>query len=197
MWPSARTSAAVRQQKSRRTSSSAQQRRSTRSIVSSTIARTRRSSMMKDLSTARRRVHCERCCARAKLKADMAVSEDRLAQSEALIRALPLVAARFELAGSLGEGTLGPAFRARDPGRGRVLVLKRLGVAARASPGGLVRFLSEARAIASLEHPRVATLVEMARDEEGPFIARELIEGTTLAALLAERGPLAVRDAAA
>ena len=58
------------------------------------------------------------------------------------------------------------------------------------------RFLREARAATLVEHPNVVTIRDVFDHEEMPVIVMDLLQGETLAALLAREGPLAIGDAA-
>lgn len=75
-------------------------------------------------------------------------------------------------------------WRARDTRLDRTIALKRPHPA---PPGDPVhtRLEREARAAASLNHPHLVTIFDVGRDETGPFIVMELVEGATLA----EAGP--------
>ncbi|HEY2310488.1 MAG TPA: serine/threonine-protein kinase, partial [Gaiellaceae bacterium] len=59
------------------------------------------------------------------------------------------------------------------------------------------RFTREARLAARLAHPNVVRVFDVGSDDGRPFIAMEYVEGTTLAELVARRGPLPPADAAA
>jgi serine/threonine protein kinase len=75
----------------------------------------------------------------------------------------------------LGEGGMGVVYRAKDQKLHRTVALKFL-------PPHLShhneRFLREARAAASLNHPNICTIFEV--DEQHSFIAMELIEGLSI-----------------
>jgi serine/threonine-protein kinase len=112
-----------------------------------------------------------------------------------------LVAGRFRLGRVIGAGAQGRVVAAHDELLDRPVALKILqfglpGVDARA------RFLREARAAAGLLHPNVVTVFDVGAvdgsitDEAAtPYLAMELVDGPSLAQVLAERGPLAVDDA--
>src|SRR5204862_476126 len=57
------------------------------------------------------------------------------------------------------------------------------------------RFRREARAVASLSHPNIVTILDRGEDEGRQFLVFELVEGRTLAELLHEAGRLPVRRA--
>src|SRR5579863_6074725 len=89
-----------------------------------------------------------------------------------------------EIVSLLGKGGMGEVWKARDPRLGRDVAIKT------SAQQFSDRFEREARAIASLNHPNVCTLYDV-----GPnYLVMELIEGTTLAELIA-RGPVPVDEA--
>jgi hypothetical protein len=102
---------------------------------------------------------------------------------------------RFEIQDKLGEGGMGVLYRARDTRLGRTVAIKLLRPEAVADPERTRRFLQEARAAGSLNHPNIVTVHDIGEDpERGTWIAMECLEGESLRQRLA-RGPLAVPDA--
>ena len=85
-------------------------------------------------------------------------------------------------------------WRATDTVLGRSVAVKRLLPHLALDPRAAERFKREAQAAAALSHPGIVTVFDTGEDEEGPFIILELIEGETLAAHLAEAGPLSPGD---
>src|SRR5688572_22591756 len=53
------------------------------------------------------------------------------------------------------------------------------------------RFLTEALAVARLDHPNICGIYESDEDANGPFLVMPVVPGETLAALL-RRGPLPI-----
>ena len=97
----------------------------------------------------------------------------------------------------LGTGGMGVVYRARDERLQRTSALKFLPPHRVADPALKRRFLTEARAIAALDHPNVCTIYEIGETPEGHlYIAMPLYEGETLHARLA-RGVLPVDRAIA
>ena len=96
----------------------------------------------------------------------------------------------YEVLEPLGAGGMGEVYRARDPKLGRDVALKVLPDELSRDPERTARFEREARLLASLNHPNVATLYGF---EDGA-LAMELIEGETLAERL-ERGPMTLSEA--
>ncbi len=60
-------------------------------------------------------------------------------------------------------------------------------------PERLARFDREARLLASLNHPNIATLYGMERTESSPLLVMELVEGETIGELL-KRGPISIEE---
>jgi serine/threonine protein kinase/tetratricopeptide (TPR) repeat protein len=88
--------------------------------------------------------------------------------------------ARYRLVEPLGEGGMGVVWRAEDTELHRPVALKFLPASTLTSDEMRARFIREARTAASLNHPGICTIYEVGEHEGAPFIAMELIEGTTL-----------------
>jgi len=96
---------------------------------------------------------------------------------------------RFEILSPIGAGGMGEVYRARDARLGREVALKLLAAAVADLPERRARLEREARALAGLTHPGIATLYEIAESEGRIALVMELVEGEDLAACL-KRGPL-------
>jgi serine/threonine protein kinase len=100
--------------------------------------------------------------------------------------ALPAVGqriAQYEIQETLGQGGMGVVYKASDTRLGRSVALKFF----RAQFSH--RWEREARAVAALNHPHIATLYEVGDHEGSPYLAMELIDGRPL------KGPLPVKQA--
>src|SRR5262245_30438960 len=95
----------------------------------------------------------------------------------------------YEVLAPLGAGGMGEVYRALDHRLGREVAIKTLPDAVLADPERRARFEREARALAALAHPAIATLHEIGETEGRPFLVMELVEGQTLGQRLAD-GPL-------
>lgn len=84
----------------------------------------------------------------------------------------------------LGAGGMGCVFRAEDTRLRRLVALKVMKKRLAAAPGSRKRFLNEARAMAAVGHDNVATIYEVGERNGTPFLAMELLKGSTLDALL-------------
>jgi Tol biopolymer transport system component len=86
----------------------------------------------------------------------------------------------YEVLELIGAGGMGEVYRARDARLQRDVALKILPDARRLEPEALQRFEREARLLASLNHPNIATLhgIETAGDAQA--LVMELVDGETL-----------------
>jgi hypothetical protein len=96
---------------------------------------------------------------------------------------------RFRILSVLGEGRHATVYRAFDPLLERQVALKLPRQGMKSTPRAHERFLGEARALARLRHPRIVPIYEAGRDGGRHYIAMALIEGKSLADLVAE-GPV-------
>jgi TolB-like protein/predicted Zn-dependent protease len=95
----------------------------------------------------------------------------------------------------LGRGGMGVVYRAYDTSLDRTVALKFLPPYLSADDSATERFLVEARAAASLDHPNVCNVHEIGESEKGErFIAMAYYEGETLKQKI-ERGPLPIDEA--
>ena len=102
----------------------------------------------------------------------------------------------FEILEPLGAGGMGEVFRARDSTLRRDVAIKVLPADLADDPDLLARLKREARLLAALNHPNIATIHALEEHEGTNFLVIELIEGESLEQVLA-RGPLPVREAMA
>ena len=91
----------------------------------------------------------------------------------------------YEVIELIGVGGMGEVYRARDTKLGREVAIKVLPEALSQDKERLARFEREAKLLASLNHPGIATLFELEEDAGKPFLVMELVEGETLAEQIA------------
>jgi eukaryotic-like serine/threonine-protein kinase len=100
-----------------------------------------------------------------------------------------VLAGKYEVAEGIGRGGMGVVYRARDLRLKRWVALKFLPSDLADSDELRERFLIEAQAAASLSHPNICVIHEVAETDGRPFIAMEYVEGETLSDRI-DRGPL-------
>ena len=108
----------------------------------------------------------------------------------------------FEILEKLGQGGMGEVYRARDTRLQRDVALKILPGSVASDPGRLDRLSREARMLASLNHPNIATIYSVERAAAGAgqpgehALVLEIVEGETLRARM-QRKPLTIAEARA
>src|SRR5712692_10186387 len=107
---------------------------------------------------------------------------------------LPEQLGSYRLIDRLGAGGMGEVWRAEDTRLLRPVAIKILSERIANDPEWKARFLREARTIAQMNHPNIATIYSIEQEADKLFIAMELVEGESLATVLA-RGALPPRDA--
>ncbi len=100
----------------------------------------------------------------------------------------------YRLIDRLGAGGMGEVWRAEDTRLLREVAIKILSERIANDPEWKARFLREARTIAQMNHPNIATIFSIEQEAEKLFIVMELVEGESLATVLA-RGPLPPKEA--
>src|SRR5690349_5076936 len=86
----------------------------------------------------------------------------------------------YRILEKLGEGGMGVVYKAQDLRLERLVALKFLPPDLEETSEAKQRFITEARAASSLNHPNVATVYDIGEAEFCSFIAMELVEGETL-----------------
>ncbi len=104
----------------------------------------------------------------------------------------------YRIEAKLGAGGMGVVYRAVDSRLDRSAAIKVLPNSALSSADGERRFVQEAKAASSLNHPNIVTIYDINTQELGGesihYIAMELVAGETLHHLIGRKG-LRIRDA--
>jgi serine/threonine protein kinase/Tol biopolymer transport system component len=95
----------------------------------------------------------------------------------------------YEIVAILGRGGMGEVYRARDTKLGRDVALKILPAAPGSGSDRIGRFEREARLLAALNHPNIATLYGVEDSGSVAALIMELVEGDTLAECLVKARP--------
>jgi TolB-like protein/Tfp pilus assembly protein PilF len=100
----------------------------------------------------------------------------------------------YEITAKLGEGGMGTVWRATDGRLGREVALKLLPEDFAADPERHARFEREAKLLAQLHHPHIASIFGLEESQGVRALVMELVDGPTLAERL-EAGPLPLQEA--
>jgi DNA-binding NtrC family response regulator len=100
-----------------------------------------------------------------------------------------------EITALLGRGGMGEVYRARDIKLKREVAIKILPDEFSRDADRVSRFQREAEVLASLNHPNIAAIYDLQEADGSRYLVLELVEGETLAGLLAKRGALPVDEA--
>jgi serine/threonine protein kinase len=107
-----------------------------------------------------------------------------------------LLAGRYHIQDDIARGGMGRVIAAHDERLHRQVAVKVLKDELVQDPRFVERFRREARAVAALSHPNVATVFDYGEDDACHFIVMEYAEGKDLSRVLREDGPLSVDRAA-
>jgi serine/threonine protein kinase len=100
----------------------------------------------------------------------------------------------YRIIAKLGEGGMGVVYKAEDTRLDRTVALKFLGAHLITDEDGRRRFIREAKAAASLDHPNICTVYEIDEADGRIFLAMPCIEGRSLTEVIAA-GPLKLPEA--
>jgi eukaryotic-like serine/threonine-protein kinase len=102
----------------------------------------------------------------------------------------------YQIQARIGAGGMGEVYQARDTKLGRGVAIKVLPRSFAADADRLARFEREARMLAALNHPHIATIYGTEELDGTQGLVLELVEGPTLAERIAQ-GPLPIKEALA
>jgi Tol biopolymer transport system component/predicted Ser/Thr protein kinase len=94
----------------------------------------------------------------------------------------------FTILEKLGEGGMGVVYKARDTHLDRLVAIKVLPPDKVADAERKQRFVREAKAASSLNHPNIITVHEVANEDGLDFIVMEFVAGKALSHLIGPRG---------
>lgn len=101
---------------------------------------------------------------------------------------------RYEFLSPLGTGGSGIVYLGLDRTLNRKVAIKRLRTAEDGATHVVDDIRQEAGVLCRLHHPNIVTVLDFARDDSGPFVVLEYLEGTTLHDFVKNQGPLLEPD---
>ena len=100
---------------------------------------------------------------------------------------------KYHIVELVGEGAMGVVYKARDSVLDRTVAIKVMNESIARQDDLRKRFLHEAQAAASLQHPNVVTIFDMGDKDGHLFIAMEFVEGIDLEKLMETGQPLSLQ----
>jgi len=102
----------------------------------------------------------------------------------------------YTISGNIGQGGMGVVYKARQAALNRDVALKMILKGDQAGSAAIVRFLTEARAVAGISHPNIVQIYEISEFDDLPYFALEFCTGGSLDRKL-NKEPIAPKQAAA
>ncbi len=103
----------------------------------------------------------------------------------------------YEVTGAIGAGGMGEVYQAHDTKLGRDVAIKVLPEAFAHDPERLSRFQREAKMLAALNHPNIATIYGLEQSNGTSYLVMELVSGETLAERVKRDGAVPIEEALA
>jgi eukaryotic-like serine/threonine-protein kinase len=94
----------------------------------------------------------------------------------------------YLILGKIGEGGMGAVYKAQDTHLDRFVAIKVLPHNKMADPDRRRRFVQEAKAASSLNHPNIVVVHDISTDRGLDFIVMEYVDGQTLEQLIGRKG---------
>ena len=101
---------------------------------------------------------------------------------------------KYHILELVGEGAMGVVYKARDSVLDRTVAVKVMNDAIARQEELRARFLREAQAAASLQHPNVVSIYDLGEVDGHLYIAMEFVTGADLEALMAEHASLSLQE---
>jgi serine/threonine-protein kinase len=101
---------------------------------------------------------------------------------------------KYHILELVGEGAMGVVYKARDSVLDRTVAVKVMNDAIARQDELRTRFLREAQAAASLQHPNVVSIYDLGEVDGHLYIAMEFVQGADLEALMRTHEPLSLQE---
>lgn len=102
---------------------------------------------------------------------------------------------RYRIVGLLGRGGMGNVYRAEHRLMSRPVAIKLINSNLVRNRTAVERFRREVQAAAKLSHPNIVAAYDAEQAGDVHFLVMEFVEGTDLATVVKERGPMSVAEA--
>jgi eukaryotic-like serine/threonine-protein kinase len=103
----------------------------------------------------------------------------------------------YEVTSQIGAGGMGEVYQARDTKLARDVAIKVLPEAFAQDPERLARFQREAKMLAALNHPNIATIYGLEQSGATNYLVMELVSGENLADRINREGAVPIEEALA
>ncbi|WP_372368712.1 protein kinase [Candidatus Uabimicrobium sp. HlEnr_7] len=111
-----------------------------------------------------------------------------IVQKDSLQTKLPAVfAEKYEVLGILGSGAMGKVFKALDKTSNQQVAIKVIHKSQEDSQDIVKRFYRESKLLEKLNHPHIIKIYEQGEYEGQPYFVMDLVQGTTLTAVLKQK----------
>ncbi len=101
---------------------------------------------------------------------------------------------KYTIIEKLGEGSMGAVYKAYDAVLDRYVAIKIMADEIKWDPELKLRFYREARSAANIHHPNIVTIHDLGEEGKITYIVLELLEGTDLKAIIANKTPLPLEE---
>src|SRR5580693_3476855 len=95
---------------------------------------------------------------------------------------------QYQILQKLGAGGMGDIYKAQDTRLNRIVAIKALSADNVSDPDRRRRFIQEAQAASSLNHPNIITIHDIVSQGETEFMVMEYVTGKTLVDLIPKGG---------
>ena len=106
-----------------------------------------------------------------------------------------IISGNFEIEKQIGKGGMGVVYLAKDQTLGRNVAIKRMRDELVESAPDLKAFLEEARLVASLKHPNLVEIHQVAKEPNRLYLIFEFVQGRSLQKILETHGKLSISQA--
>jgi len=138
-------------------------------------------------------IYCGKCATPLKSAEEISITKTLITPTERLEKG-STIAGKYQIIEELGRGGMGVVYKAEDTKLKRTVALKFLPPELTHISEIKERFMREAQAAASLDHPNICTVYEFDEAEEKTFISMAYVEGQSLKKKI-ESGPLELDEA--